>query len=105
MDPKCVQETKIVISSNMGNLSKNRGLSSTLLTWQMVHKMVPYKKPNNNTLLYINKNSNHPAQTIKKWPKTTKDRLCRHYSNTYIFYTSKVEYETALKNSWYKNVD
>ena len=28
----------------------------------------PYKKPNE-TLLYINKNSNHPPQIIKKVPK------------------------------------
>ena len=37
----------------------------------------PYKKPNN-TLLYINKNSNHPPQIIKKLPKTINNRLCRN---------------------------
>ena len=33
----------------------------------------PYKKPVD-TLLYINKNSNHPPQIIKKSPKTINER-------------------------------
>ena len=33
----------------------------------------PYKKPNN-TLLYINKNSNHPPQITKKLAKTINER-------------------------------
>ena len=57
------------------------------------------------TLLYINKNSNHPPQIIKKLLKAINDRLCRNSSNAEIFYASKVEYETALKNSGYKNID
>ena len=64
----------------------------------------PYKKPNN-TLLYINKNSNQPPHIIKKLPKTISARLCRNSSNAEIFHTSKIEYETALRNSGYKNVD
>ena len=64
----------------------------------------PYKKPNN-TLLYINKNSNQPPQIIKKLPKAISDRLCRNSSNAEIFHASKIEYETALRNSGYKNVD
>ena len=64
----------------------------------------PYKKPND-TLLYINKNSNHPPQIIKKLLKTINGRLCRNSSNVEIFHASKVEYEEALKNSEYKNVD
>ena len=63
-----------------------------------------YKKPND-TLLYINKKSNHPPQVIKKLSKTLSNRLCRNSSNADIFHASKVEYETALKNSGYKNVD
>ena len=31
------------------------------------------------------------------------DRLCRNYSNAEIFHASKAEYQTALKNSGYKN--
>ena len=63
----------------------------------------PYKKPNN-TLLYINKNSNQPPQIIKKLPKAISDRLCRNSSNAEIFHASKIEYETALRNSGYKKV-
>ena len=64
----------------------------------------PYKKPNK-TLLYINKNSNHPPHITKKLPKTINDRLCINSSNAEIFHASKIEYETALRNSGYKNVD
>ena len=63
-----------------------------------------YKKPKD-TLLSINKNSNHPPQIIKKMPKTINDRLCRNSLNAEIFHASKIEYETALRNSGYKNVD
>ena len=64
----------------------------------------PYKKPND-TLLYINKNSNHPPQITKKLPKAINDRLCRNSSNAEIFHASKIEYERALRKSGYKNVD
>ena len=64
----------------------------------------PYKK-SNNTLLYINKISNHPPQIIKKLSKTINDRLCRNSSNAEILNASKIEYEAALKYSGYKNVD
>ena len=62
------------------------------------------KKPND-TLLYINGNSNHPPETIKKLPKTINNRLSRNSSNAQIFHASEVEYETALKTIGYKNVD
>ena len=64
----------------------------------------PYKKPND-ALLYINKNSNHQPQLINELPKTINDRLSRNSSNADIFSSSKEEYETALKNSRYKNID
>ena len=63
-----------------------------------------YKKPHN-TLLYINKNSNHPPQIKKKLPKTINDILCRNSSYAEIFHASKIQYETAMKNSEHKNVD
>ena len=66
------------------------------------HKL--YKKPND-TLLYINKNPNLPPEIIKKLPKTINVRLCRNSSNAEIFHASKIEYETALRNSGYENVD
>ena len=64
----------------------------------------PYKKPND-ALLYINKNSNHSPQIIKELPKIINDKLSRNSSNADIFNSSKKEYETALKNSGYKNID
>ena len=64
----------------------------------------PYKTPND-ALLFINKNSNHPPQIIKELPKIINDRLSRNSSNADIFNSSKEEYETALKNSGYKNID
>ena len=64
----------------------------------------PDKKPNDR-LLYINKNSTYPQQIIKKLPKAVNGRLCRNSSSAEIFYASKVECQTALKNSGYKNVD
>ena len=64
----------------------------------------PYKKPND-AVLYINKNSNHPSQTIKELPKIINDRLSRNSSNADIFNSSKEEYKPALKYSWYKNND
>ena len=64
----------------------------------------PYKKPND-AVLYINKNSNHPPQIIKELTKIINDRLSRDSSNADIFNSSKEEYETALKNSGYKNID
>ena len=63
----------------------------------------PYKKPND-TLLDINKNSSHPPQIIKKLPKAINDRLSRNSSNAEIFHASKIEHETALRNSGYKKV-
>ena len=75
------------------------------LTFNLINgSYKPYKKPNN-TLLYINKNSDHPPQIIKKLQKKINNRLCRNSSNAEIFHTSKKEYEAALKNSGYKNVD
>ena len=41
----------------------------------------PYKKPND-SLLYINENSNHP-------PQSNNDRLCRNSSNPEIFMHQK----------------
>ena len=53
------------------NLKIVNFLDMTFNLINVSHK--PYKKPNN-TLLYINKNSNHPPQIIKKSPKTINER-------------------------------
>ena len=69
----------------------------------------PYKKPND-SLLYINENSNHPPQSKKKLPKTTTDyaekqrQIVQKFFKSGDFHASKIEYETALKNSGYKSV-
>ena len=56
------------------------------LTFNLINgSCKPYNKPND-TLLYINKNSNHPPQVIKNLQKTVNDRLCRNYSNAQIFH-------------------
>ena len=53
------------------NLKIVNFLDMTFNLINISHK--PYKKPNN-TLLYINKNSNDPPQIIKKSPKTINER-------------------------------
>ena len=50
--------------------------------------------------LYIAiKNSNHPPQIIKQFPKIISDRLSKNVSNEEVFNESKREYENALKQS------
>ena len=71
------------------------------VTFSMINgSYKPYKKP----LLYINKNTNHPPEIIKKLPKTVNNRFHRNALNAEIFNASKVECKAALKNGWYKNV-
>ena len=57
-----------------------------------------YKKPND-TLLYINKSSNHPPQIINQLPRIICDRLSRNTSNKEVFNTFKEQYEKVLKRS------
>ena len=88
------------------NIETNLKIANFLdMTFNLINGSYnPYKNPND-TLLYINKNSNHPPQIIKKLPKTINDRLCRNSSNAEIFHASKIEYQTALRNSGYGNLD
>ena len=64
----------------------------------------PYKKTND-TLLYINTESNRPPEIIKQIPISINNRLNQNSSNKQIFNTSKTEYEEALKNSGYKDFE
>ena len=64
----------------------------------------PYKKPND-SLSYINKCSNHPPQIIKQLPKIINDRLSTNSSNENVFNESKGEYENALRQSGYDNIN
>ena len=64
----------------------------------------PYKKPND-TLLYINTESNHPPEVLKHIPISVNKRLNQNSSSEEIFNSSKKEYENALKQSGYKNFE
>ena len=56
--------------------------------------------------LYIAiKNSNHPPQIIKQFPKIISDRLSKNVSNEEVFNESKREYENALKHSDYNKTN
>ena len=74
------------------------------LTFNLINGSQKLDKKPNDTLLYLNKNSTHPPQVIKKLQKTINDRLCRNPSDAEVFHASKTEYEAALKNSGYKNL-
>ena len=56
----------------------------------------PYKKTND-SMLYIQKSSNHLPQIIKQLPKIISDRRSKNSSNEENFNESKGEYENALK--------
>ena len=56
----------------------------------------PYKKPND-SMLYIQKSSNHLPQIIKQLPKIISDRRSKNSSNEEDFNECKGEYENALK--------
>ena len=58
----------------------------------------PYRKPND-TPLYINKDSNHPAHIIKNTPKAINKRLSEISSTKHLFNESKGIYQNALTNS------
>ena len=60
----------------------------------------PYKKPNNK-LLYVNKDSNHPATVLKHIPNSVNKRLNSISSNEQVFQEAKTEYENALKDAGY----
>ena len=72
--------------------------------WQTAHTDRPYRKPNDN-LLYIHTSSNHPPQIIKHLPGSIEERLSNNSSNKQVFNSAKPEYEKALKDSGYKNVE
>ena len=58
----------------------------------------PYRKPND-TLLYVNKSSNHPKTVLNQITNSVNHRLNKISSNKTIFDTAKTEYEQALGNS------
>ena len=60
----------------------------------------PYTKPDN-TLQYINVQSNHPPNIIEQLPKTIEKRLSQHSSNELIFRDAAPKYEKALQEAGY----
>ena len=57
-------------------------------------------KPNN-SLLYINKQSNHPPATLKNIPSNINNRLSRNSANEDIFNAASEPYQQALETSGY----
>ena len=62
----------------------------------------PYTKPNN-TLLYIDVNSNHPPSTLKNTAQAVENRLSMLSSSKEIFDQAAPPYQTALNNAGYKH--
>ena len=60
----------------------------------------PYLKPNN-TLLYVNCQSNHPPSILKNIPISVNKRLCELSSSEEIFRKSVRPYQEALEKSGY----
>ena len=62
----------------------------------------PYLKPNN-TLLYVNKQSNHPPSILKNIPISVNKRLSELSSSAEIFRDSVRPYQEALDKSGYNH--
>ena len=60
----------------------------------------PYMKPNN-TILYVNRLSNHPPAVIKNIPESVNKRLCSISCNEKVFKDAVGPYQKALKDSGY----
>ena len=94
-------------------LFKDHGLSITIETGLkqvdfldinlnlQTEKYKPYKKPNN-SLSYINIDSNHPPNITKSIPKIINQRLNNLSCTKDDFDHAKPEYEEALRQSGYK---
>ena len=61
----------------------------------------PYLKPNN-TLLYVNRASNHPPNILKNIPEGINKRLCAISKDEDQFKESIPPYQEALKSAGYK---
>ena len=64
------------------------------------NKFFPYRKPNN-TILYVNKSSNHPPSIIKQIPISVNQRISSISCNEREFDKAKPMYEEALRQSGY----
>lgn len=75
-------------------------LDVTLNLREGSHK--PYLKPNN-TILYVNKQSNHPPTILKNIPANINKRLSKLSSNEQQFNTTVQPYQEALTKSGYNH--
>ena len=64
----------------------------------------PYKNPKD-LLLYINKSLTHPPQIINQLPKIINERLSRNSSDEEVFHSFKYQYEQALRDSGYTDLE
>lgn len=64
-----------------------------------IHK--PYMKPNN-SVLYINRNSNHPISIVKNLPISINNRLSTLSANEAVFNQTAPAYQNALDQSGYR---
>ena len=62
------------------------------------NKFFPYRKPNN-TILYVNKESNHPPVVLKEVPNSINKRISDISCDENEFLKAKPLYEEALKTS------
>ena len=58
----------------------------------------PYRKRNNEPV-YFHKQSNHPHNILKEFPKSVKKRISDISSDENVFNNAKLRYEKALNNS------
>ena len=108
LNPKQVEDLK----KELHRIFKRYGLS---ITTDVNHKIVnfldvtlnlndgnvtPFMKENN-TILYVNKQSNHAPATLKAIPQGVQSRLTRNSSNQEIFNAAVQPYQDALEASGY----
>ena len=101
-----------VVKKKLGQIFSRYKLS---LTMDANHKLInfldvtldlnstnhsPYMKPNN-TLQYINMESNHPPTILKNTPPNINNRISRNSTNEEIFNASSKPYQEALDKAGY----
>ena len=62
-------------------------------------KFKPYRKPNDDLLLYINRHSNHPPSIIKQLPTSINKRISALSADEQTFHESAPIYQNALRHS------
>ena len=96
---KIIKDIGFNITIDVG-MTKCNFLDITLDLANKCH--MPYKKENS-SVIYINKNSNHPTTIKKNLPRMIEERLARLSTNINIFNNAKPCYQNALNNSNFKH--